>query len=146
MIKNYFNIWRKKNNEYKSDIIFNENEYNLEGEDSAKKDIKQNLKYKLLKGLNNEKNENTEGNECEDNEKNILDNKNMFYLPLNCFCAINNKNRIEINSLLESEENNSICMDKNELEDKIEYFRNYLINVYLCKRKKNVNFDERKDI
>ena len=70
----------------------------------------------------------------------------MFCLPLNCLYAINNKNRVEINSLLESEEGKSICMDKNELEDKIEYFRNYLINVYLYKRKKNANFDERKDI
>jgi hypothetical protein len=163
IVKNYFNIWRKKNNENKSDILFNESEYNLEGDDATNK-IEQNLKYKILKdNLKDEKMDNTEvENECEENENNIIhnsinddnngninvlfeNNKNIINLPLKCLCAINNPNRIEINTILDSEESKSIYFDKNELEEKIEYFRTYLLNVYLFRRKKNENDDEKKD-
>ena len=74
----------------------------------------------------------------------LIDNKN-FSLSLNTLSNIKNQKRIEINSIIDSEDNKSIHLDKNELEEKIEYFRYYIINYYAFKRKNNGYSEEEKE-
>jgi hypothetical protein len=74
----------------------------------------------------------------------LIGNKN-FSLSLNTLSNIKNQKRIEINSIIDSEDNKSIHLDKNELEEKIEYFRYYIINYYAFKKKNNGYSEEEKE-
>ena len=58
----------------------------------------------------------------------ISNNNEVFNLTLKALNKINNQKGIQIDSIQDSEENKSNYLDKNELEEKIDYFRMYLIN------------------
>ncbi len=106
-----------------------ENEEENEGEDDDDSNIGN------LATFNN--NQNIKINE-------LIKNKNNILSSLNSLSAINNRKHIEINSIMDSEDSKSIAFDQNELEEKIEYFRNYLLYYYIFKPKNIINSEEGK--
>ena len=106
-----------------------ENEEENEGEEDEDSNIDN------LATFNN--NQNIEINE-------LIKNKNNILSSLKSLSAINNQKRIEINSIMDSEDSKSIAFDQNELEEKIEYFRYYLLYYYIFKPKKIINSEEGK--
>ena len=165
-IKKYFNIWRRKNNEYQdTNNIVNENENDNNNNNNIKQNInkcykiiynKENIDNNIFKKEKSENVENEEENESggDNNNKDNLTNKiikkeqfkknknNIFNIRLNRLIRINNKKRNEFNSLIDSgNENTPYDLDIREFEDKIEYFRRYLINYYAFKLK-NISINE----
>ena len=146
-IKNYFNIWKEN--------IINNNKIKCN-----EQDIINDVDEKLNEHKEERKNDNEEEDDDESNIDNldskdegiikindlIKNRSDILYNPsLNELSKINNQKGIEINSIRDSEENKSFQYDKNELEDKIHYFRIYLINYYAFKRKNIGTSEEEKE-
>ena len=165
-IKNYFNIWKVNILNIKSTIFNkNDNEKNEKGLDNTNgiKDNENNINYSGDDKIKEKKEEDECEKEEDDDYSNIdnLDSKDegiikindlinnrsdiLNNFPLNELSKINNQKRIEINSIKDSEENKSFLYDRNELEEKIQYFRIYLINYYAFKKKNIGSSEEEKE-
>ena len=73
----------------------------------------------------------------------LKNNKDIFNLTFNTLNKINNRKGIQIESIQDSDENKTVnLVDKNELEEKVEYFRMYLMSNYVFKRKNVESFEE----
>ena len=123
LIKNYFNIWKIKNNNLKEE-----------------KNIRNITDESISENINNSNDEAI----IKINDL-IKNNKDIFNLTFNALNKINNRKGIQIESIQDSEENKTInLVDKNELEEKIEYFRMYLMSNYVFKRKNVGSSEEEK--
>ena len=164
LIKNYFNIWKIKKNSLKEDNIkennTNNNIISNNINDDINKDKNNNMQYKdnenkviKEKGLKDEDSENNSENIINSNDEGIIkindlieNNKDIFNLTFNALNKINNRKGIQIESIQDSDENKTVNLfDKNELEEKIEYFRMYLMGSYAFKRKNIGSSEEEKE-
>ena len=159
LIRNYFNIWKNRdninvlNNYNKINEEFQINNNNLQtkenGENIAKKTNEKKAKeeFEIKEEENESKIDNLDGSKDEEIIKIndlIKNNSDAFNLCLNSLNRTNNQKGILIDSIQDSEENNSIHFDKGELEEKVEYFRMYLISHYVSKRKNSGSSEEEK--
>ena len=168
IIKNYFYIWKIKFKDNKNNNNNNIKKINL-NEYSKKKgnifEYNTNINEKTDNNYLNIKNQENDIEEEEDeyvenyyinyngdkfNLNNIKEGKiklkkDIFMLPLNSLIKLKNEKRIEINSIRDSSDYRSKdftnTIDKNEIEEKIDYFRIYLIN-YIFKMRNYSNSEE----
>ena len=160
LIRNYFDIWKNRNNTnvFNNNNIINEefqiNNNNLQikenGENMVKKinEKKAKEEFEIKEEENESKIDNLDDSKDEEIIKIndlIKNNSDAFNLCLNSLNRINNQKGILIDSIQDSEENNSFHLDKSELEEKIEYFRMYLIIYYISKRKNSGSSEEEKE-
>ena len=103
--------------------------------------------------MKDEDSENNSENIINSNDEGIIkindlieNNKDIFNLTFNALNKINNRKGIQIESIQDSDENKTVNLfDKNELEEKIEYFRMYLMGSYAFKRKNIGSSEEEKE-
>ena len=131
LIRNYFQFWKLKNNKDESDMSKNNRNdiNNLNSENIIKENENNLVNYEELK-IN------------DIIENNIIKEEiNSDKLSLNDIDIIKNEKEPQINSIREYEENSSkeIHFDANELEEKIEYLRIFLINYIF---RKSISSDE----
>ena len=164
IMRNFFNIWKNKDDIciLDNDNIINEelkiynNNFHVKGKSNNmikkidEKNVKEDFEIKdednasNIDYLNNAKVEGI----IKINDL-IKNNNDVFNLTLNTLNTLNKQNNqkgIQIDSIQDSEDDNkSIHFDKNELEEKIEYFRMYLINYYAYKRRNGGSSEEEKE-
>ena len=160
LIRNYFDIWKNRNNTnvFNNNNIINEefqiNNNNLQIKENVENMVKKinEKKAKEEFEIKEEENESKIDNLDDSKDEEIIkindlikNNSDAFNLCLNSLNRINNQKGILIDSIQDSEENNSIHFDKGELEEKIEYFRMYLISHYVSKRKNSGSSEEEKE-
>ena len=147
LMKNYFNIWKNKddnNNTINNNININDelklNNDNIQVKEKNINDMNPKINNEVYE-IKEEDNESNIDNLSNSKDEGILkineliaNNNEVFNLTLKALNKINNQKGIQIDSIQDSEENKSNYLDKNELEEKIDYFRMYLIN-YSFKRK-----------
>ena len=141
LMKNYFNIWKNKddnNNTINNNININDelklNNDNIQVKEKNINDMNPKINKEVYE-IKEEDNESNIDNLSNSKDEGILkinelisNNNEVFNLTLKALNKINNEKEIQIDSIQDSEENKSNYLDKNELEEKIDYFRMYLIN------------------
>ena len=143
IIRNYFNIWKLKYKNLNSNKVINKSGHKDINKIKKPKNVEQCEHYEDEKDEeSNNDNLNTFKDDGIVKMNDYINNKDIS-LSLNSLSKIKNQKRVEVSSI--SEDNKSIQLDKNELEEKIEYFRYYIIN-FVFKRKNNLCSEEEKEI
>lgn len=175
LIKTYFRKWKSNNLIKKSENIIKNNKENKIINDIGYGDNKiidisfgvndnknilninrnRRKKDKNKDGKNNIKededesniinNENSKDRKVIEKKELIGNNKDLFNSPLYKLNRINIGKRIHNDSFQDSKRIKSFPFDKNELEEKVDYFRNYLIINYAFKKSNGCSEEEKEE-